>query len=143
LFFKEAKNKNIGIIARVPLASGMLSGKFNKGTEFEKDDHRSFNRKGEVFDQGETFSGVDYDIGLEAVEKIKSIFPGEIAMANIALKWILMFDAVSCVIPGVSRPDQLDSNLKTLNVRDFTEQEMKSVKEVYDKMIRPSVHHRW
>ena len=143
LFFREAKRRNIGILARVPLASGMLSGKFNSKTKFEREDHRHFNRKGEVFDQGETFSGVDYDLGLLAVNRLRSIFPKEIELVNIALKWILMFKEVSCVIPGISKPDQLHSNLKTLNVRNLTDREMKSVEEVYNEFIRPSVHHRW
>lgn len=143
LFFQEAKKKNIGIIARVPLASGLLSGKFNKDTTFESDDHRNFNRKGEAFDQGETFSGLDYDLGLEAVEKILAIFPNDIALANIALKWILMFEEVSCVIPGVSRVEQLHANLLTKDVGDLSPIQMKAVKGVYDELVRPSVHHRW
>ncbi len=143
LFFKEAKKRNIGIIARVPLASGLLSGKYNSNTTFESEDHRHFNRKGEVFDQGETFSGVDYNLGLEAVERLRSIFPQEMDLVNIALKWILMFEEVSCIIPGISKPDQLFSNLKTLNIRDLSDQEMNSVKMIYDELIRPSVHHRW
>ena len=143
LFFREAKRRNIGVLARVPLASGMLSGKFNSETKFEREDHRHFNRKGEAFDQGETFSGVDYDLGLLAVNKLRSIFPKEIELVNIAIKWILMFKEVSCVIPGISKPDQLHSNLKTLNVRSLTDREMQSVEEVYNEFVRPSVHHRW
>ena len=143
LFFKEAKRRNIGIIARVPLASGLLSGKFNATTKFEQDDHRYFNRNGEVFDQGETFSGIDYSTGLEAVNKLKSIFPEELELANIALKWILMFEEVSCVIPGVSRIEQLYSNLKTLTIPNLSKEQMESVKDIYDKIIRPSVHHKW
>ena len=143
LFFQEAKKKNIGIIARVPLASGLLSGKFNKHTKFEIGDHRNFNRNGEAFDQGETFSGIDYELGLEAVEKIKSIFPDNIALANLALKWILMFEEVSCVIPGVSKEEQLHSNLRTKELVNLSEDQMKAVKEVYDKLLRPTVHNRW
>ena len=143
LFFKEAKKRNIGIIARVPLASGLLSGKFNPNTTFGSEDHRHFNRKGEAFDQGETFSGVDYNLGLEAVERLRSIFPQEMDLVNIALKWILMFEEVSCIIPGISKPDQLYSNLKTLNIRDLSDREMNSVKMIYNELIRPSVHHRW
>lgn len=143
LFFREAKRRNVGIIARVPLASGMLTGKFDKNTEFDSSDHRNFNREGEVFDQGETFSGIDYETGLEAVERLQSIFPEDLNLVHIALKWILMFDEVSTVIPGVSKIEQLWSNLKTLAVRDLTEQEMDAVKAVYDELIRPQVHHRW
>ena len=143
LFFQEAKKRNVGIIARVPLASGLLSGKFNKDTTFGADDHRHFNRKGEAFDQGETFSGIDYDLGLEAVDKIQALFPNDIALANIALKWILMFEEVGCVIPGVSRLEQLHSNLKTQDVADLTSEQMAAVTKVYNDLIRPSVHHRW
>lgn len=143
LFFQEAKKRNIGIIARVPLASGMLTGKFNSETKFSDTDHRFYNRKGEAFDQGETFSGIDYNVGLEAVDQIRSIFPDEIELANIALKWVLMFKEVSCVIPGVSKINQLHSNLETLNTRDLSENELLLVKDIYDKLIRKSVHHRW
>lgn len=143
LLFREAQKRNVGIMARVPLASGMLTGKFNATTEFTDGDHRHFNRQGEAFDQGETFSGVDYQLGLEAVDQIRSIFPNDIHLVNLALKWILMFPAVSCVIPGVSKIDQLHSNLESLNTRDLTDEEMRSVKALYDKLIRPSIHHRW
>ena len=143
LFFREAKRRNIGVIARVPLASGVLSGKFNANTEFGAEDHRQFNRKGEAFDQGETFSGVEYDLALKATDQLRSIFPEELKLANIALKWILMFAEVSCVIPGVSKLDQLHSNLETLNIRNLSPQEMEAVRDVYDEWIRPSVHHRW
>jgi aryl-alcohol dehydrogenase-like predicted oxidoreductase len=143
LLFQEAKKRNIGIIARVPLASGMLTGKFNSKSTFSSKDHRQFNRKGEAFDQGETFSGVDYNLGLEAVEKLKSIFPKKFDLAQIALKWVLMFEEVSCIIPGVSKVEQLNSNLNALNIRNLSKNEMKAVENVYDEMIRPSVHHRW
>ena len=143
LLFREAKMRNIGILARVPLASGLLSGKFDSNTIFEKGDHRNFNRKGEAFDQGETFSGVDYQLGLKAVNELKSIFSSDMELANIALRWILMFDEVSCVIPGVSRVEHLHSNLKTLQMEKLTKKEMESVKAVYEELIRPSVHHRW
>lgn len=143
LFFREAKRRNIGILARVPLASGLLTGNYNINTKFDSGDHRHFNRKGEAFDQGETFSGIDYEVGLEAVERIKSIFPDNMDLVHIALKWILMWEEVSCVIPGVSKIEQLYSNLETLNMRNLTIEEMESVKSVYDELIRPSVHHRW
>lgn len=142
LFFKEAKRRNIGILARVPLASGLLTGKFNSNTIFEEGDHRFFNRNGEAFDKGETFSGVDYSLGLEAVKRIESIFPGE-ELVNIALKWILQFDEVSCVIPGVSKLPQLHSNLCTLDTRDITQAEMDAVKSTYRNLIAPVVHHLW
>lgn len=143
LFFQEAKKRNVGIIARVPLASGLLTGKFNQTTKFASDDHRNFNRNGEVFDQGETFSGIDYSIGLQAVEELKSIFSKEIELTHIAIKWILMFEEVSCVIPGASKIDHLRSNLAAQNLRDLSSEEISAVKEIYDHLIRPSVHHRW
>lgn len=143
LFFREAKRRNIGILARVPLASGLLSGKFGTSTKFAKEDHRNFNRKGEAFDQGETFSGVNYEVGLEAVDRIRAVFPIEFELVTIALKWILMFEEVSCVIPGISKPEQLRANLEALDIRDLTDQEMGSVEAIYNELIRPHVHHRW
>jgi len=143
LFFAEAKRKDVGIIARVPLASGLLTGKFDTKSKFGKEDHRNFNRKGEAFDQGETFSGIDYDLGLEASEKLKSLFHDQAPLVNIALKWILMFEEVSCVIPGVSKIDLLHSNLKTLKVPNLSNEQMLKVKDIYNNLIRPSVHHRW
>ncbi len=142
LFFKEAKRRNIGILARVPLASGLLTGKFNSTSTFGEGDHRFFNRNGEAFDKGETFSGVDFNLGLEAVKRIESIFP-DISLANAALKWILQFNEVSCVIPGVSKLSQLHSNLATLDTPALTEAQMEAVREVYNEMIKPSVHHLW
>ncbi|MEO1435945.1 MAG: aldo/keto reductase [Bacteroidota bacterium] len=143
LFFREAKQRKVGIIARVPLASGLLSGKYSKQTTFAADDHRTFNRKGEAFDQGETFSGIDFDLGLEAVNRLRELFPQDLELVHLALKWILMFEEISCVIPGVSKVDQLHANLKALNVRNLTESEMEATKAIYDELIRPSVHHRW
>ncbi len=143
LLFQEAKKRNVGIIARVPLASGLLTGKFSSTTKFTDGDHRHFNRQGEAFDQGETFSGIDYPLGLEAVDQLKSIFPNEIDLVNIAIKWVLMFKEVSCVIPGVSKINQLHSNLESLHIRDLSKEELTSVKEIYNQLIRPSVHHRW
>src|SRR5208282_3042645 len=107
LFFPEAKRRRVGILARVPLASGLLSGRMTRHTSFPKDDHRNFNRQGEAFDQGETFSGVDYEVGLEAVEALRSLVPPGATMAQLALRWILMFDAVTCAIPGAKRPEQV------------------------------------
>lgn len=143
LFFREAKRRNIGILARVPLASGLLSGKYSAKTQFDSGDHRNFNRKGEAFDQGETFSGVEYDLGLEAVDRLKSVFPQDFELAQIALKWVLMFEEVSCVIPGVSKVEHLHANLATLKMRALTNEEMEAVEKIYEDLIRPSVHHRW
>ena len=142
LFFKEAKRRDIGIIARVPLASGMLTGKFSSESKFTKDDHRNFNIDGAAFDKGETFSGIDYNKGLEAVAALKTIFPGK-NLAAIALKWILMFEEVSCIIPGASVPEQLLSNLKVLDLPEISEEELLAVKQVYDKYIYNPVHYKW
>jgi len=142
LFFKEAKRRDIGILARVPLASGLLTGKFGKESVFSKDDHRNFNINGAAFDKGETFSGINYNTGLEAVTELKTIFPNQ-DLAAIALKWILMFDEVSCVIPGASTPEQALSNLKALDLSDLSAAEMEAVKAVYDKYIRNPVHYQW
>lgn len=142
-FFDAAAAKDVGIIVRVPLASGLLSGKFTKDTQFLKHDHRFFNRRGLVFDKGETFSGVDYNTGLDAVEKLKKLFPGHENLAPVALKWILMFNQVSCVIPGASNARQLGSNLRSLELRELTDEQMQGVRDIYDSMIREQVHKLW
>ncbi|PHN06235.1 aldo/keto reductase [Flavilitoribacter nigricans] len=142
LFFQQAAEKNIGIIARVPLASGLLSGKFSRDTTFLEDDHRTFNRDGAAFDKGETFSGVDYDLGLEAVEEIRHIFPDQ-NLAQIAIKWVLMHPEVSCVIPGASRPEQVDDNLATIGLPPLTDEQMAAVKKIYDHKIKAEVHQLW
>ena len=136
-------SKNIGIIVRVPLASGLLTGKFSKNTTFDSGDHRNFNRDGKYFDKGETFSGVDYDKGLEAVEELKRIFPGYKNLAPIALKWILMFNEVSCVIPGASKVSQVDSNIEAESIPDLTETQMKNINNIYEKYIKSQVNDKW
>lgn len=141
--FKEAKKKNVGIIVRVPLASGLLTGKFTKHTVFKKNDHRFFNREGQAFDKGETFSGVDYNIGLEAVRKLKKLFPDPENLALYALRWILMFDEVSCVIPGASKVSHVEMNVKASDLAPLTERQMKGVEQIYNEYIRSSVHHSW
>jgi aryl-alcohol dehydrogenase-like predicted oxidoreductase len=142
-FFKEAKKKDIGVIVRVPLASGLLTGKMTKDTVFSEKDHRFFNRNGESFDKGETFSGVDYELGLQAVEELKKVFKGKAELAKLALRWILMFDEVSCVIPGASRAEQIVSNLEAASLPPFSGKEMIKVKEVYEKYIKAEVHKLW
>ncbi len=142
LFFREAQKKDIGIIARVPLASGMLTGKFNEDTVFSADDHRNFNINGAAFDKGETFSGIDYNKGLKAIQELKNIFPGK-NLASLALKWILMFEEVSCIIPGASNPQQIVSNLEALEIPELLQSETEAVKAVYDKFIKYPVHYKW
>jgi aryl-alcohol dehydrogenase-like predicted oxidoreductase len=143
LFFKEAMKKEVGILARVPLASGMLTGKMKKDSKFEADDHRQFNRNGELFDKGETFSGVDYNLSLEAVDKLKEICPNNMTLVQFALKWILMNDAVSCAIPGAKNINQVEQNISAAALNDLSEETMLKVKEIYDKYIKQQVHHLW
>ncbi len=142
-FFRQAHKKNVGIIVRVPLASGLLSGKFRKDTKFEKMDHRHFNRNGIMFDKGETFAGIPYDVGLKAVGRLKKAFPGQKNLAPQALRWILMHEEVSCVIPGASRPDQVTSNLIADDIPDLTEYESYEVDEIYREDVKSLVHHLW
>ncbi len=143
LFFKEAAKKNIGIIVRVPLASGLLTGKFSADTSFTSGDHRQFNRNGDAFDKGETFSGIDYETGLAAVAALKEIFPGQDNLAPLALKWILQFNEVSCIIPGASSDQQVDSNMSAFDVPEFTPEQLQAVQQVYEKYIKKSVHQLW
>ena len=141
-FFKLAQERKVGVIVRVPLASGLLTGKFTKQSSFGKDDHRTFNRNGEAFDKGETFSGVEFTKGLEAVEELKKIFKTE-NLTAIALRWILMFDAVSTVIPGASKPEYVYDNVNATLLPPLTAEQMKAVENVYDKYIKDPVHYIW
>ena len=143
LFFKLAKEKQVGILARVPLSSGMLTGKFTKDSKFEDDDHRKFNRNGEDFDKGETFSGVDYELSLKAVDELKAVCPEGMSLTQFALKWILMFDAVTCAIPGAKRPTQAEENISASDFPALSEQSMNDVKSIYEKYIKANVHHLW
>lgn len=143
LFFREAVRRKVGVIARVPLASGMLSGKLSRASRFAKDDHRNFNRHGEAFDRGETFSGVDYETGLKAVAKLRRLVPPGATLPQMALRWILMFDAVSCVIPGVRRPDQMEDNARAAELKPLSRATMAAVGKIYDHDIRPLVHQLW
>ncbi len=136
------KSRGIGVIARVPLASGLLSGKMTADRVFDPKDHRHFNKNGEVFDKGETFSGVPLGVGLQAVDELKSLF-GSAALYQIALKWILSFEAVSTVIPGASRPEQVISNIQSASLADLDEAQMTAVKKIYDHYIKAEVHHLW
>jgi len=143
LFFDRAKRKKVGILARVPLASGLLTGKLRSNSSFAVDDHRNFNRHGEAFDVGETFSGVDYNLGLGAVEEIRRLLPEGVSMSQFALRWILMFDAVSCAIPGGKRPEQVAENCRASDLPPLTPEALAGVQRVYNDKIRPLVHHRW
>jgi aryl-alcohol dehydrogenase-like predicted oxidoreductase len=143
LFFEQAKQRQIGILARVPLASGMLTGKFTRDSVFAKDDHRNYNRHGESFDVGETFSGVDYETGLAAVEEIRALLPEGVTMAQFALRWILMFNAVSCAIPGAKRPAHVVDNVGAIDLPPLSQETMDQIQAIYDRSIRELVHQRW
>ena len=142
-FFPLAQEKQVGILARVPLASGMLTGKMKADSQFAADDHRLFNRHGEAFDMGETFSGVPYEVGLAAVEELRKLAPAGATMAQFALRWILMFDAVTCAIPGAKRPSQAEDNFAAANLPALSPETMAAAQDVYDRRIKPHVHQRW
>ena len=143
LFFEQAQKKNVGIIVRVPLASGLLTGKFSSNSTFTEGDHRNFNRNGEKFDKGETFSGIDYETGLKAVEELKTIFPHDNNLASMALRWILQHEAVSTIIPGASKPEQISANVEALKYSDLSEEQLFNVNEIYGKYIKKTVHQLW
>ena len=164
LFFGEAQKRNVGILARVPLASGLLSGKFTRASKFEKDDHRNFNRHGEAFDRGETFAGVDFETGLKAVEELKALLPvaatpsspdtdkihatgasqpPRATLAQLALRWILEFPAVTCAIPGAKHPAQVAENLAASDMKPLSKTAMKKIEALYNGQIKPLVHPYW
>ena len=142
-FLRQAQEQRVAVIARVPLASGLLSGKFKADTAFESSDHRNYNRNGEAFDVGETFSGVDYAKGLAAVERIRPLVGGDATMAQFALRWILMFDAVTVAIPGAKNPDQARANAAAAELPALAPETMAELRRIYDEHVRPSVHQRW
>jgi aryl-alcohol dehydrogenase-like predicted oxidoreductase len=143
LFFREAKRRNIGVIVRVPLASGLLTGQYHSGTQFDAKDHRSFNREGKAFDKGETFSGISYDLGLKAVDELKLLFPGVDNLAPYALQWILSFPEVSCIIPGASKPEHVLSNISAVGLPPLSPEKIAAMNDIYNKHIRSEVHHSW
>jgi aryl-alcohol dehydrogenase-like predicted oxidoreductase len=142
-FFAQAAARRVGILARVPLASGLLTGKLRADSVFASDDHRGFNREGAAFDRGETFSGVPYDVGLEAVERLRSLVPAGATLAQLALRWILTFDAVTCAIPGAKTASQAQDNVAAASLRLPDPDTMARVRAVYDELIRPHVHGSW
>ena len=143
LFFEVAARKQTAVIVRVPLASGLLSGGFTRETVFPEADHRRFNRTGAGFDRGETFAGVDYEVGLAAVERLRPLVPPGATLAQLALRWILSFEAVSCVIPGARRPEQVIANAAASDLAPLDPATLAAVQETYDDLIRPLVHQRW
>jgi aryl-alcohol dehydrogenase-like predicted oxidoreductase len=143
LFFAEAERRRVGILARLPLSSGMLSGKLTRDSRFDSDDHRAFNRQGEAFDRGETFSGLNYERGLQAVEALRPLVPPGMTMTQMALRWILMFPAVTCAIPGAKRPAQVEENLRAAELPALADETMSGIAAIYDQQVRAYVHHYW
>ncbi len=143
VFFGRAQQLKVGILARLPLSSGMLAGKMTKASTFTADDHRQFNRHGEAFDRGETFSGVDFSLGLDVVEELRPLVPQAWTMAEFALRWILMFDAVTCTIPGAKRPSQVEDNCRAADLPPISDDTMAQVRALYERRIKPQVHHYW
>jgi aryl-alcohol dehydrogenase-like predicted oxidoreductase len=142
-FFADAAARQVGIIARVPLASGLLTGKLRADSSFAPDDHRAFNREGQAFDKGETFSGVPYDAALAAVEEIRPLVPSNATFAQFALRWILMWDAVTCTIPGARTPAQARENVAAVDLAEIDRATMAAVRQIYDERIRGLVHSSW
>ena len=143
LFFEQARRRDVGVIVRVPLASGLLTGKFDRNSTFAAEDHRAYNRQGEQFDRGETFSGVDYEVGLEVVEELRPLVPPDATLAQLALRWILTFDAVSTVIPGAKTPEQARANAAAADLPAPSPETMERIAEIYRRRVAPLVHQRW
>lgn len=142
-FFAMAREKNVGLIIRVPLASGLLSGRFTSETRFAPGDHRFFNRNGMMFDKGETFAGVPYETGLKAVSRLKELCPEGVPLAHLALRWILMREEVSCIIPGASSPEQVRANLESTLLPPLPEEQLHAIGRIYEEDIKPLVHQLW
>jgi aryl-alcohol dehydrogenase-like predicted oxidoreductase len=142
-FFAIARQRKVGILARVPLASGLLTGKLRRDSNFGPDDHRNFNRHGESFDVGETFSGVDYELGLAAVEQLRELVPADMTLPQFALRWILMFDAVTCAIPGGKNAGQVAENCECSDLEPLPQETMEAVRRIYEGTVKPLVHTRW
>ncbi|ELK44338.1 aldo/keto reductase [Haloferax sp. Atlit-47N] len=143
LFFREAARRNVGVIVRVPLASGLLTGALSADAEFAENDHRNFNRHGEAFDVGETFAGIPFEDGLEAADSIQEVVPEGVSLAQFTLRWILSFDAVSTVIPGSKTPEHIRDNVAAASLPPLSADQFERVEEVYNAYAREHVHHRW
>ena len=143
LFFEEAKRRDVGVIVRVPLASGLLTGAIDRDTEFPESDHRNYNREGEAFDRGETFAGLPFERGLDAVEALEEYVPAEMTMAQMALRWILDHDAVSTVIPGSTSPEHIQDNVDAAGMNPLSHEVHGAVRDIYEEYVYEDVHHRW
>ena len=142
-FLAEAADRDVGVLARVPMASGLLTGKLTASSTFAPDDHRNFNRRGESFDMGETFSGLDYDVGLEVVERLRPLVPPGATLGQLALRWILMSGQVTAAIPGARTPEQAVANAAAAELPPLSMDTMDRIREIYDELARPLVHQRW
>ena len=142
-FFRKGRQRCVGILARVPLASGLLTGKMSAASTFSQDDHRNYNRQGQAFDLGETFSGVDFETGLRAVEELRPLIPPNATMAQMALRWILMFDSVTCTIPGAKRPSQAEDNIRAADLPPLSDSTMEKIRAIYDRHFRAQVQALW
>jgi len=143
LFFAEAQRGKVGILARLPLSSGLLTGKFSRASTFSSNDHRNYNRHGEAFDRGETFSGLDFERGLQAVDALRPLLPNGLSLTQMALRWILSFPAVTCAIPGAKRPAQVEENVAAAKVPALSPELMSKISTLYNQQVRPHVHHYW
>jgi aryl-alcohol dehydrogenase-like predicted oxidoreductase len=143
LLFPRALERKVGILARLPLSSGMLTGKLKPDTQFSADDHRNFNREGAAFDRGETFSGFDYDKGLAVVEKLRALLPPGMTMPELALRYIASFPAVTCSIPGARRAEQIEQNVKAAAEGGLEPKLLQALAALYESDVKPSVHQRW
>jgi len=143
LFFEEAKRRDVGLIVRVPLASGLLTGAIDRDTEFPENDHRNFNRDGEAFDRGETFAGLPFERGLDAVEAVEGHVPDGMTMAQLALRWILDHDAVSTVIPGSTSPEHIRDNVEAAGMDPLSHETHGAIRDIYEEYVYEDVHHRW
>lgn len=143
IFFQKARRRNVGILARVPLASGLLTGKMTAESTFDEDDHRFYNREGASFDRGETFSGVEFELALQSVDELRDLCPPGMTLTQFALRWILMFPEVACTIPGAKRPEQVEENVAAADLPTLSDETMAEVRSIYDRLIRSSVHHLW
>jgi aryl-alcohol dehydrogenase-like predicted oxidoreductase len=142
-FFPEARRRGVGVLARLPLSSGMLTGKMTPKSTFSPDDHRAFNRNGEAFDAGETFSGIPFEVGLAAVDELRPLVPEGFSLTTLALRWILMEEAVTAAIPGAKRPDQVAENVRAADLPPLSRDTMAKIRDLYDRQIKPHVHQRW
>jgi aryl-alcohol dehydrogenase-like predicted oxidoreductase len=142
-FLGEALRRDVGVLARLPLSSGLLAGKLTKDSKFAESDNRNYNRYGQAFDRGETFSGIDYELGLELVEALRRWVPAGSSMAQLAMRWILMQQGVSAVIPGAKRPSQVEENAGAADLAPIAPEAMKALTELYESRVKPLVHHKW